>query len=52
MKEGKLRNVKTKTNLRKKYQLDAKTAAQVLEELKQRTIAIPKKVNRYKGRIQ
>ena len=47
-----LRNAKTKQWLIKKYRLETKTIAEVIEELKQRVLATAKKIERYEARIK
>ena len=51
-KAGTLRNAKTKQWLIKKYRLETKTIAEVIEELKQRVLATAKKIERYEARIK
>ena len=52
LKAGTLRNAKTKQWLIKKYRLETKTIAEVIEELKQRVLATAKKIERYEARIK
>ena len=51
-KAGTLRNAKTKQWLIKKYRLETKTIAEVIEELKQRVLATAKKIERYEAGIK
>jgi hypothetical protein len=52
LKRRSLRNIRTKEMLVKKYNLETKTIAEVLEELKQRVTATAKKIERYESRIK
>ena len=51
-KVGTLRNAKTIQWLIKKYHLETKTTAEVIEELKQRVLATSNKIERYEARIK
>ena len=52
LKIGTLRNTKVRERLIKKYYLEVKTIAEIVETLKQRVTSTPKKIKRYEARCQ
>ena len=52
LKIGKLRSTKVRERLIKKYHLDVKTIAEIVEILKQRVTSATKKIERYEARCR
>ena len=52
LKIGTLRNTKVRERLIKKYHLEVKTIAEIVETIKQRVTSTTKKVERYEARCQ